>query len=1132
MISPSRSASRRYWRSLDELAGDESFFKKLGDEFPADAGVWSDPVSRRNFLRIMGASLALAGLAGCSDFPDEKIVPYVNPPESVVPGKPSFYATAVPFCGRAIGALAESHEGRPTKIEGNPDHPASLGATNVFMQASVLDLYDPDRSRLVTRAGVAMSWGAFHQALRKRLDAQRGKGNGIRLLTRTITSPTFAAQLAEFRQVFPQARWHIHDPALDAGCTARTGGAPGHAVYDFSQAAVILSLDADFLFSDTGSLAYARQFSDRRRREPGLSADMQFINRLYVVESTFSLTGTMADHRRAVKPTQVLEVARAVAARLGVESARGAVAPAGLEKFVDAVAEDLRHPATPGAPTSQPGVGVVVAGDHQPPALQALAHAMNQALGGVGKAVNYIEPVDVGGADSLQSLVADMSAGKVDTLLIFGGNPAYDAPADVAFNTALERLTTALNADGKPLHFTVRLGSHEDETSFLCQWHVPESHYLEAWGDARAFDGTASVIQPLLVPFSQASKSIWEMMEAILGRPDRGGYEAVRAFWQAKWQPPTGTQPATQPATTEPATSSQPASTEPATQPARNAPAATHQRDAATFEEWWQLVLRKGLIEDSAFKPVQNSGQSPATEPSEPAIGSAAGWQIVFRPDPTVWDGTQANNGWLQELPKPFTKLVWDNAALISYRSAEKLGAKDGQVVRITFDGRSLDAPVVVVPGLPDETLTLTLGYGRSRGGHVMTDDGAVRGFNAFAMRTTAATGMAAGVEVALVAGASRQLVMTRSHHAMSALPAPHVGGVEETLKPSAIEHPGMSDDEIELRSRKLVRSATIAEFRKDQDWVTRLGGETEMRAKGLSEELPGRKIRLTIYPANAADGGWDYSKGFQWGMSIDQSACIGCNACVVACQAENNSPVVGKDECRRQREMHWVRIDDWFGTQPGGTQSDALDDPQVVHMPVPCQQCENAPCELVCPVGATTHSAEGLNEMTYNRCIGTRYCSNNCPYKVRRFNFLLFSDYDQTRALQYNPDVTVRSRGVMEKCTYCVQRLNRTRMEIEKLTLRLEERAKLVEQDSPEKAAALRDSLPKRQQELMDQLQTACQEACPTEAIVFGNKNDPQSRVAKLKADKLDYTLLADLTTVPRTSYLARLSNPNPVLD
>ena len=827
--------------------------------------------------------------------------------------------------------------------------------------------------------------------------------------------------------------------------------------------------------------------------------------------SLHACRSTLEDPSRPVKPSDVLDVARAVAARLGVESARGANAPTGLEQFVDAVAEDLRHPQQAGK--SATVSGVIVAGDHQPPALQALVYAMNEALGSVGKAVRYIEPVDVQGAESLQTLVADMAGGKVDTLLIFGGNPAYDAPADVAFKAELERLTTAVDSGGKPLHLTVRLGSHEDETSFLCQWHLPESHYLEGWGDARAFDGTASIIQPLIVPFSQASKSVWEMMEALLGRPDRSGYEAVRAFWQGKWTAPN-------------ARLSQ-------TQPARGGSFAKNQRDAGTFEQWWQLVLRKGLIEASSFNSVQASGQAPTAEISKNKTSGIGAWQILFRPDATVWDGAMANNPWLQELPKPFTKLVWDNAALISHRSAEKLGVKDGQVVRITFDGRSLDAPVVMMPGLPDETLTLTLGYGRTRGGHVATEEGrVVRGFNAYALRTISASGFGVGAQVVALAGAGRQLVMTRSHHAMSALKLPNDSQTDEKLGPNAIEHPGMSEDDIELHSRRLVRSATLDEFRKDENWVTRLGGEVEMRAKGISTEYPGRKIHLSIYPANAADGGWDYTQGYQWGMSIDQTACIGCNACVIACQAENNIPVVGKDECGRQREMHWIRVDDWFGTQPAETKSDALDDPQVIHMPVPCQQCENAPCELVCPVGATTHSAEGLNEMTYNRCIGTRYCSNNCPYKVRRFNFLLFADYTATRALQYNPEVSVRSRGVMEKCSYCVQRLNRTRMEVEKLTLRLEERAKTIEQESPEKAKALRDSLLKRQQELLDELQTACQQACPTEAIIFGNKNDPASRVAKLKQDKLDYTLLADLTTQPRTSYLARLRNTNPKLE
>ncbi len=1107
-----RPESKPYWRSLDELAGDEAFFQGIGNEFAPDADLWLDPTSRRNFLRIMGASLALAGVVGCSDFPEEKIIPYVNQPESVVPGKPNFYATAFPFCGYAIGALAESHEGRPTKIEGNPQHPASLGATNIFMQASILDLYDPDRSRLVTRGGMASSWGTFYEKLRQHLESRGGQGDRLRLLTRTITSPTIAAQLEEFRAKYPAARWHVHDPTAHAGCSARNGGAPGQAVYDLSKADVILSLDADFLFSDVGSLAYARQFIDGRRRQPNKTAGEQAMNRLYVVESTFSITGSMADHRQAVKPSQVREIARAIAARIGVESASGAKPPAGFEHFVEAVADDLRTPGKSGQP-SRGGVGVVIAGDHQPPALQSLAFAINQAIGSVGKAVRYIEPVDVQGSDTLQNLVADMGAGKVSTLLVLGGNPAYDAPADVPFVSELQRLTTAVDPSGKPTFFTAHLGTHEDETSFYCQWHVPESHYLETWGDARAFDGSASIIQPLIVPLSDASRSVSEMIETLLGRRDRGAYEVIRSYWQSR-------QTAGSAGLTAQTQSSTGSSTSP-----------TSQRSSESFETWWQTTLRNGVIENSlaAAKTALQLTTSSTESVGKPVTPSPNSWEVVFRPDAGVWDGQFANNPWLQELPRPFTKLVWDNAALIGYRSAGTLGAKDGDTIRIHHQGRSIDVPVLVVPGIPEQTLTLSLGYGRLRGGHVSNEGpGESRGYNAYSIRTA---GYETAAQVEVLHKPKHKLVVTRSHHAMDTLPGKKTPSENGVLKPNAIENPDLDESEVEIRNRRIVRSGTLDDFRKDEDWVTRLGGETELREKGLSPELPGRKIHLTLYPTKE-NGGWDYSKGYQWAMSIDTSACIGCNACVIACQAENNIPVVGKDQCARQREMHWIRVDDWFGAAPGDSTNMALDNPQVVHMPIPCQHCENAPCEVVCPVGATTHSVEGINEMTYNRCIGTRYCSNNCPYKVRRFNFLLYADYSTpTRGLQYNPDVTVRSRGVMEKCTYCIQRINRTRMDIEKMTVRLEDRAKTIEAESPDRAKALRDEVLTLGKKMLDELQTACQQACPTEAIVFGDRNDPGSRMARVKQDKLAYTLLDDLTTQPRTSYMARLHNPNPEL-
>ena len=472
---------------------------------------------------------------------------------------------------------------------------------------------------------------------------------------------------------------------------------------------MILSLDGDFAFSDAGSLAYARQFVDGRRRKAGQDAHEHAMNRLYVVESTFSITGSMADHRIAVRPGRVMELALAIAARLGVEMARGAVAPSGLEQFVDVLAEDLKRPHEMGAATSNGGVGLVVAGDEQPPALQALAFAMNQTLGSVGRAVRYIDPVPIQGADSLKSLAEDMAAGKVETLLILGGNPTYDAPADVPFAKELRRMTTAVDSSGNAVHCTAHLGSHEDETSFDCQWHIPESHYLESWGDGHTYDGTASIIQPLILPLSSASRSIWEFMQAVLGRPDLSGYEAVRSHWQSQW-------------TSTFAKSA--AQSQPSSQPRKPKPA-TNQAEAKNFEEWWSLILQNGVIENSAFASVTTASGRPTTIEQTPVFaGNPETWDLVFRPDMAVWDGQYANNAWLQELPRPFTKLVWDNAALISYRSAEKLGITDGSVVRITLGGRTADIPVLVVPGIPDQTLTVSLGYGRARGGHVVKEDG------------------------------------------------------------------------------------------------------------------------------------------------------------------------------------------------------------------------------------------------------------------------------------------------------------------------------------------------------------------------------------------------------------------------
>src|SRR5665213_445464 len=722
------------WRGLDELAGDDEFFRKLGDEFAPGAAEWDDAASRRNFLKLMGASLALAGMVGCNDQPQETIVPYVNPPEQVVPGRPTFYATAMPFSGYALGALAESHEGRPTKIEGNPAHSASLGASNVFMQASVLDLYDPDRSKLVTHGDMSTSWGAFYSAMSAHLASRRKDGAGVRLLTRSITSPSLAIQIDEFLKRYPGAQWHVHDPTRRAGCCGRNGGGPGQAVYDFSKADVILSLDADFMFYDVGSLAYARQFMDGRRRKPGTDADRQNMNRLYVIESSFSLTGTMADHRKAVKPSQIEPIAQALASRLGVADAGKPSFSSEMEQWLDAVAADLKAPLddlrSVGLKAANGGVAVVVAADHHSPALQALAFAMNQALGSIGKAVRYIEPVEKQGAGTIESLASNMAAGKVETLLIVGGNPAYDAPADVQFQNVLRKLSNARDAAGNSANFTAHLASHKDETSFECQWHIPESHYLEAWGDLRAYDGTPSIIQPLILPLSSASRSAWEFMAAALGQPDQGGYEIVRAHWQPFWK------------------KQQDAHKE-------------QKKPEREFQVWWESVLREGIIVGFAPSPgvpgegnalqdlkepaCESTGNSTAFSagPSQPASApNPDAWEIVFRLDMCVWDGQYANNPWLMELPRPFTKLVWENAALMSYRSAEKLGVTEQSLIKVAYAGRALELPVLIVPGQADEVLTLHLGFGRTQAGHVAYDpDGKIRGYNAYFLQTAASPG-------------------------------------------------------------------------------------------------------------------------------------------------------------------------------------------------------------------------------------------------------------------------------------------------------------------------------------------------------------------------------------------------------
>jgi molybdopterin-containing oxidoreductase family iron-sulfur binding subunit len=984
--------SLEFWRSLEERADDPAFQERLYNEFPSAVEAITDPVARRTFLKLMGASLALAGVTACTRQPPEKIVPYVRQPEELIPGKPLFFATAMALGGVATGLLVESHEGRPTKVEGNPLHPSSLGASDVFAQAAILGLYDPDRSQTLTNLGEIRPWSAFLGAIRNALSAQAAlKGAGLRILTESINSPTLAAQIRDVLARYPSAKWHQWDPASRDSAHAGAKLVFGDYVdaqYRFDRADVILALDADFLGCGPGSLRYARDFAARRRPE---QADR--MNRLYAVETMPSPTGSRADHRLPAKPSEIIEVARAIASRVGSGGAGGAATTlnATMTKWADAIAKDLQ---------AHRGTSLVVAGDHQPPVVHALAHAMNAALGNAGQTVVYTQAVEAEPVDQLASirdLVADMNAGRVDVLLIVSGNPVYTTPADLKFADALSKV-----------QLRAHLSQHDDETSALCHWHIPEAHFLETWSDARGHDGTASIVQPLIAPL-YGGRSAHELIAAMSDRPERSPYDLVREFW--KVDPKNDTN--------------------------------------------WRRWLHDGVIPDTAFAPksVAINNQSAITNQQS----TISGLEIAFRPDPCVLDGRFANNGWLQELPKPITKLTWDNAVLVSPATAEKLkaenkpawtGGEHGQimsdVVELRYQGRTVRGAVFPVVGHPDDCLTAHLGYGRTRAGHTGTGPG----FNANAIRSADAMWHGRGVEVVLT-GEEYPLACTQYHHMME--------------------------------GRGMVRAVTRDEYVHDPKSVRERQGDIP------EEETPARTI--TLYP--------DYNyDGYKWGMAIDVNACIGCNACVVGCQAENNIAVIGKGEVLRGREMHWIRVDTYYRGEP--------EHPETFFQPVPCMHCENAPCEPVCPVGATVHSHEGLNDMVYNRCVGTRYCSNNCPYKVRRFNYFLYQDWNTpSLKLGRNPDVTVRSRGVMEKCTYCVQRINAAKIESEKQDRRIKD----------------------------GEIQTACQQACPADAIVFGDINDPGSRVAKLKAEERNYSLLGELNTRPRTTYLAAVRNVNPEL-
>ncbi len=978
------------WRGPADLSG--------GGEFEAGALEAPSLVGRRDFLKLSGAVAALAAVSGCIGPPERsrRLVPYVDQPGGVVPSVPLFFATAYVHAGYAEGVLAESHEGRPMKLEGNPQHPASLGAASAWAQASILDLYDPARSCDVRFRGKTATWQAVLEAARQMRAAwaQTG-GRGLAILTGTVTSPTLGGQIEALLTQYPNARLYRDEPAAPGLRRAALGGV--EPVYRVDRASVVVLLDADPLLMEPGAVAYGRQFASRRRVRASSPAEARAatMSRVYAAEPSPSVSGAAADHRLAVAPERLVALAKALAAGVGAGGASVTLTDAEAA-WARAAAADLR---------AAGAASLVAAGETAPPAVHAVLRRINAALGAEGQTVTYAPPPDAlpspagDPGSALAALTREMAAGRVETLLMLGVNPAYSAPADVPFAEVLARVETSIH-----------LGRHVDETAWRSVWHVPETHPLEAWSDARAYDSTAGIVQPILAPLYSAAHSALDLVEALRSSADTPGQDLVRAQW-------------------------------------------ARLDDAAWLRALSEGVVGGALDEAPApglSAPATSAPATSAPATSAPIESSPTPFTLDLRPDAAVYDGRHATNGWLQELPRPLTKIVWGNAALIAPADALRLGliesletlrwahqTVDAPVLRLTWRGQSVEAPAFVQPGQAPGVVTLTLGYGRERAGDVGTGVGV----SAYRLRRSDAPWGGPGLELA-VTGKTHPVVTTQGHQRME--------------------------------GRAPVRRATLDRFHADPAFPT----------VGEPADLP------SLFEPYVYDG-------YKWGMSIDPTTCIGCNACVVACEAENNSPVVGRDQVRREREMHWLRVDRyWVGPAEA---------PAVVFQPVMCQHCEHAPCEVVCPVAATVHDGEGLNVMVYNRCIGTRYCSNNCPYKVRRFNFLQYTDWGKSPTLELmrNPEVTVRTRGVMEKCTYCVQRIARARITAQAEGRRIAD----------------------------GEVVTACQATCPTQAITFGDLNDPKAGVVALHAQPHAYGLLAELGTRPRTQYLGHVSNPSPAL-
>ncbi len=967
------AAPRDYWRSLQELAEEPGFAELVEQEAPRFREMLG-PLDRRNFLRLMAASMALGGLSACGpETNPRQLLPYVVQPPGIVPGRSQYYATATTTEGYATGVMVAHQMARPVKVEGNPDHPASLGAASAAMQASILGLYDPRRAQSILGRGQIDTWESFTTAMFARRERLLPKhGAGLRLLTGTVTSPSLAAQIAALQQQFPEMRWHQWEPLHrdnERAAGEQSFGRPLDRTFDLAAADIIFAVESDVISAAPGWLANARHFAGRRRPDETGGR----MSRVYAIESTPTLIGAKADHRLPRHPAELVAAMRYLAAATGAGPQGWKAASVKDKAWLDAAAQDLAE---------HKGRVLVHAGREQPVEIHLLADAVNGALGAFGATIRLIEPIAASPQpqrQSLQELVGDMAAGKVDTLLMLDVNPVYTAPADLDFAGALHRV---------PLSVSIAL--YADETALATSWHVPATHEFEAWSDARAFDGTVTIQQPQVRRLYDGH-SAQELLALLQGNTLPQDYALLRAFWQGRAQ----------------------------------------QQGTADFEHFWHESLRAGVVENTAAPPIAATPRpNPSVNPSIPAAGQSAGIDVLFRPDPLVADGRYVDNPWLLEMPRPFTRLTWDNAALIAPATAKRLGVDTEDVVEIAVAGRKVRAPVFVLPGQAPDCVTLPLGFGRSAGGLAVGV-----GFDAYRLRTAADPWLGTAATVAKT-GETLRLATTQGHDRVA--------------------------------GRGLIHEGTLAQYQENPHF------------------LHAEEDNASLYPP------YKYPR-YAWAMTVDLNSCIGCQACVAACQAENNVPVVGKDQVLDGRVMHWLRIDRYYAGSP--------DEPRIAFEPMPCMHCENAPCEVVCPVHATVHDHSGLNVMVYNRCVGTRFCSNNCPYKVRRFNFFDYADADERPPQSWNPEVTVRGRGVMEKCTYCIQRIRQAEIDAD------------------------RDNRLVHDGEIV----TACQQSCPTQAIVFGNRNDRGSAVARRKASALDYVLLDELNTRPRTSYAALIRNPNP---